>query len=257
VARLVTISDGEPWFDNPRLILANRPRRKKGRKTNMRTNRRRRRRGLKNSPRRRRARRNFYTAGVLANRPRRRSRRRRSYRTNEYFTNRRRRSRRSSAGGFGRGSQLFGIAIPPIDAVVSTAAGLIVPTIVSGWLLQAIPTSWKTNTDGTPNQITAFAVKAAAVVLPSMVVRQFVSRRAGNIMLVAGAAWFVMEAVRTFAPGIIPGLGYQPMLGAYIPNRAPRNLGNGNRGPGKLVNGPGMPYITASAPGRMDPAQRF
>jgi len=156
-----------------------------------------------------------------------------------------------------RGTQLFGIALPPMDAVISTAAGLITPTIVSGWLLNVVPVEWKTNTDGTPNNLTLFAVKAASVLLPSMVVRQFVNQRAGNIMLVAGAAWFVMEAVRTFAPGVIPGLGYQPLLGAYIPNR-PRQaqlLGNGGRR--GLVSGPGMPLMTASAPNRLDPAQRF
>jgi len=251
--RLVNNYDGELWFDNPLknppLVIVNRRRkrqpRSKGRKTVMKTNRRRRsRRGFALNRRRRRARRNFYNAGILANRPRRRRARRNAY----FMQNRRRRRARSNPP---RSIQLFGLALPPLDAVLFSGAGLIVPPMVSSWVLSQIPPEWKINADGTPNQITNFAVKGASVLLPSMLVRQFVNRRAGNIMLIAGSAWFVLELVRTFAPGVIPGLGFQPMLGAYIPRRRPA------LGAAREMQNLQMPRMTASVPSRLNPAERF
>lgn len=152
---------------------------------------------------------------------------------------------------------MFGLAIPALDSVAFAGVGLIVPPLVSSWILSAIPATWKTNTDGTPNQITNFVVKAASVIGPSMIVRQFVSRKAGNIMLVAGGAWFVIEAIKIFAPTVatklgLQGIGFQPMLGAYLGPQRPARLGNGR---GNVYSQ--MPAITANTPSRLNPAERF
>ena len=201
---------------------------------------------------RRRARSNFYSAGVGVNRPRRR--RRSSSKATSFFGNRRRRRT------YRNNPQLLGFTLPPFDVVAWSAAGLIAPGMVSGWIMPLIPTSWKTNADGSPNQITNFAVKGAAVLLPSLAVRSFFSKRGGNIMLIAGAASLIVQAVKTFAPTFSTqiGLGYQPMLGEYIPPRQLREYVPQSklRAVG-MGAGPGMPPITRMAPNRLDPSERF
>lgn len=243
---LVNYYGGEPWFDNPALVLANR------RKTKMRKNRRR---GRRRSSRRAHARSNFYTAGATVNRPR---RRRRARHNASAWPNRRRRSTKTFRRRHYRSNpQLMGFTLPPFDVVAWSAAGLIAPGMVSGWIMPMVPDTWKKNADGTPNQLTIFAIKGASVLLPSMLVRSFVSKRGGNIMLVAGAASLVLQALKTFAPEFSKqiGLGYQPLLGEY--------MGNVRQFNPRVVNGalsaygPGLPAVTGNAPNRLDPAQRF
>ncbi|WP_460992148.1 hypothetical protein, partial [Staphylococcus aureus] len=77
-----------------------------------------------------------------------------------------------------------------------------------------------------------YGVKVASVLIPSMIVRKFVSRRAGNLMLVGGAASFAIDLVREFAPNLLPGssgVGAQPFLGFYerMPTRIPAGNGLG------------------------------
>jgi hypothetical protein len=250
---LVNFYDGEPWFDNPPLVIANPKRRKKTMRK------RRTRRGRKNSPRRR-ARRNYYSAGMLANRPRRRRRARtntrRRARRNVYMPmlNRkrgRRRARRNPGLLGGRSMSILGFQMPPMDAVLFTAAGLIGPGLVSTQILSFIPASWKTNADGTPNQLTMWATKIASVLIPAFLIRRFINVRAGNLFLIGGSAGLAMDALKTFAPGLIPGLngiGSQPLLGAYF--QQPRAVSN-------FPRQARVPAMIADAPDRLSPQGRF
>lgn len=202
----------------------------------------------------RRAKKNYYGAGVLAAvNPRRRRRRAvanphrrrrtrlvaRSHRLNP---RRHRRARHNPP----MGGKLFGFSLPPIDAVLFVGAGLVVPPLVSAQIMKYLPDSLKTN------QAATWGVKAAAVLVPGFLIRKFYNPRAGNLFMVGGAASLVVDAIKTFMPGVIPGLGYQPMLGGYF---------NTNRG-GRVVplrtavNG-GTPQLVADAPDRLDPRGRF
>jgi hypothetical protein len=240
---LVNWYGGEPWFDNPHLVIANKPKRKR-RSTMARTNRRRR--------GRRRARRNYYSAGALMNRPRRRRRshrRRRSdaarrVRHNVYMPLNRKRRRRGHRRARSN-PQMFGLQLPPLDAVLWVGAGAVLPPIVTNYALRYVPETWKTN------QAAMWLVKAASVLVPSMIVRRFVSRRAGNLMLIGGATYFVLDFVKTTWPGLIPGLGYQPMLGAY---HTGVSAGRVSRFPQRTT---GLPPMIQSAPERLNPANRF
>ncbi len=249
---LVEFYDGEPWFDNPQLIIAGNRKRKRSKKrgsTMARVHRRRSR--ARSNRRRKHARRNFYGAGALANRPR---RRRRSFKRNEYLMmnrkrrrrrgfkmNRRRRHYQSNPGGM----RLMGFSLPPLDAVLWVGSGLVVPPLVAAQIIKFVPDSLKTSA------ATTWLVKGASVVVPGMLLRRFVNPRAGNLYMVGGLASLVMDAIRTFAPGVIPGLGYQPLLGTYFSQ--PVRTASLNRAPARGT----LPPMMADAPGRLDASERF
>lgn len=202
----------------------------------------------------RRAKKNYYGAGVVANpRRRRRTRRVRRYGTamraatgRKFGLNPRRRHRRARHNpGGGGGLRVFGFSLPPVDAVLFVGAGLVVPPMVSAQIMKYLPDSLKTNTAA------VWGVKAAAVIVPGFLLRKFYNPRAGNLFMVGGAASLVVDAIKTFMPGVIPGLGYQPMLGGYF------NTTRGNRVVPLRSAGGGIPQLVADAPDRLDPRGRF
>lgn len=250
--RLFTVDrEGEYWLDNPQLVIAN-PK-KKGRSTMP---------ARRRAGKRRRARRNYYGAGlVAANRPSRNRRRRsprantshrrRSYRRNMYppfyaAANPRRRRRgnkryrRNPAGS----TRLFGFSMPPLDAVAYTGVGVIVPPILTGYVMPMLPANWQT--DGV-----RWIVRIASVLVPPFLLGGFLGTRARNFMLIGGGAGLALDLIRTFAPGVIPGLGAQPLLGAYFTR--PNNGGMLPYGRPRQ----GQPPIIASVPERLSPASRF
>ncbi len=215
---------------------------------------RRRRRGF--SINRRRKHRRARTNPYFMNRPR---RRRRSYATNRrrrhhaarahsnpvrrrrrYFSNRRRRHYRSNPGGL----SVMGFQIPAVMDIAAVGAGFVVPPLITGYVMGWLPDSLKTS------RAAYWAVKAAAVLVPSMAVRSFVSRRAGNLMLLGGTVSFVLDLIKEFAPGVIPGLGYQPLLGAFT---APPQFSRARMPPQRQ----GLPRMIAGTPDRLDPTARF
>lgn len=137
----------------------------------------------------------------------------------------------------------MGVQLPPVDSVLFVGAGFVVPPIITGMVMGFVPDTYKTN------KAVIWIVKGASALLPSMLVRQFVSRRAGNLMLIGGAVSFGLDLIRTFAPGVIPGLGYQPMLGAFTR-------------PGQALPSPGprggmLPALVGTTPTRLSPDTRF
>jgi hypothetical protein len=143
---------------------------------------------------------------------------------------------------------LLGFQLPQLQDVVFTGAGFIVPPLVTSYIMKMIPDEYKTN------QAVVWGVKAASVLVPSLAVRKFVSQRAGNLMLLGGAVSFTIDLIKTFAPGMIPGLGSQPFLGFYNTMPNPRALGKyqqGGRG------GSGLPTMIQSTPERLMPTNRF
>jgi len=197
--------------------------------------------------RRRKTRKNPYFLNAHRRRSRRRSRpsinaRRRRTRTNPYFLNPPRRRRyHSNKRRYRSNPALMGFQLPGLLDVVSVGAGFVVPPIVAGYIMGWLPDSMKTS------KAAMWAVKAAAVVVPSMVVRRFVSRRAGNLMLLGGAVSLALDLVKEFAPGLIPGVGFQPLLGAHVvrPTRA------------RMPAPAGLPAMIASTPDRLSPTGRF
>jgi hypothetical protein len=277
--------DGEKWLINPQLIIANPGRRVKRsnkrsvkkmasrrkrrmpaglrrywasrRKAKANPHRRRRRVTMANPRRRRRAKRNFQMPGMLVNPRRRRSsrRRRRGFLMN-------RRHRRHAR----RNPQLLGFQLPPVSDIAFVGAGLVVPPIVSNYIMTNFLPSYTTSVP------VVWAVNVASVVGPSLLVRKFVSQRAGNLMLLGGAATLLLQAIKTFMPGVIPGLsgmGYQPFLGSYVRPSLNRGMGSyvqrsrgmaGLRGmgAGSGQTGPmSSSQVYSGTPERLLPSSRF
>jgi len=214
--------------------------------------------------RRRRARRNYAASGLIAN-PR---RKRRSYRrrtrlaTNPRHHRRRRRtaSRLRGRRHYRRNPALMGFTLPPMDAVLWTGVGLVIPPIMTSMVMGYLPADWKSS------KAAYYGVKVASVLVPSMLVRRFVSQRAGNLMLIGGAASFVIDLVREFAPRLLPGatIGAQPFLGngmgfyERMPSRIPAGNGMG-RYTSMPVRSQAMqrtPLLSAT-PERLSPQSRF
>jgi hypothetical protein len=244
-------SDGERWLINgPELVIANRPQKRKGKK--MYTNRRKPRHGTKawmsyirglrknkgggHRKKHSRAKRNYYSAGEMANRPRTRT-------VTRYVTRSTRRNKASAGGSLGR--TMFGGLMPGIEPIAGAFAGLAVPPIVNYFVSGYIPASIAANPIG------RYAIKAAEVALPSWLIRRYVNRNVGTIMMIAGFGKLLFDAVAEFAPGIpgLSGMGYQPMLGAYAANR--RGLPTAR--PVPMMQSP----MIAGVPDRLNPQTRF
>jgi hypothetical protein len=147
---------------------------------------------------------------------------------------------------------LFGISLPPLDAVLFTGVGFIIPPVVSNLIMGYLPVEWKAS------KLTYYGVKAASVILPSMLVKKFVSQRAGNLMLLGGAVSFALDMVKEFAPTLLPapGMGMQPFLGLY--QRAPYQRTMGRYVTGQSLGVPGqVSSMIASSPDRLSPQGRF
>ncbi len=226
----------------------------------------RRRRGRKNSPRRRRrARRNYAASGLIAN-PR---RRRRTYRKRRRYSaamrkvtgrrygyNPKRRRRRHYRRNPGLGSVL-GVSLPPLDAILFTGAGIVIPPVMTSFLMSYLPADWRTS------KAAYYGVKIASVVIPSMLVKKFISPRAGNLMLIGGAASFAIDLVREFAPGLLPGgVSGQPFLGFYerMPTRGTMQVtpGMGRYSSIPVRSAPVMRTpMLSQTPDRLSPDSRF
>lgn len=261
---LWTDIDGEPWLDNPSLIIAN-PERKshmarrrqpaglarywaakrKGRKRAAPKRRRRARRSVAANPRRRRRsyRRNYAASGLIQN-PHRRRRHTRNPRRRHHY-------RRNPSLG-----SVMGMQLPDIQDILFTGAGIVVPPILTSMLMGYLPVDWKTSKPA------YYGVKAASVLIPSMLVRKFVSRRAGNLMLIGGAASLAIDLVRDFMPNLLPAASVsgQPFLGFY--ERMPVRIPAGN-GMGRYSSIPvrSMPVqrtpLLSQTPERLSPGGRF
>ena len=163
-----------------------------------------------------------------------------------YGRNPRRRARRNPA--------LLGFNIPPLDAVLFTGAGLVVPPMVASLIMRQLPAEYASS------RPVYYAVKAASVLVPSMLVKRFVSQRAGNLMLLGGAVSFVIDILKetgVFAAIGLSGAASQPLLGYY-----PAMSRTGGLGKYPSLNANGSAPVTSqrmiqSVPERLNPQSRF
>lgn len=246
MAKLWNYFDGEPFLDNPHLAVLTNPKQRskamagrkrdaKGRflkKSRASAHRRTRRRAAPRRAARRR------TIKLALTNPRRHTRRR-SYRRNPVIRRRRRGYRRNPArfGGIG---QMF--SKPTLKNVGFAVVGLAGTPMLSGFVSKFLPASL------VGNQFGNYALKGASAYGLSLAARKFAGREAGNAVLVGGLAYIAIGLISDFFPSIL-GIGTtpaaagagrylmkQPLLAAYPKLRGP---------------------ITAGAPSRLDPANRF
>lgn len=192
----------------------------------------------KSNPRRRRA-------TLRANPVRRRSAARRVMRANPRH--------RRHARHFRHNPAVLGMMLPSWEAMLYTGVGILTPALVEEQVNKFVPDAWKTGTTGT---LVSWLVKAVSAFGPGMLVRKYASKDAGNYMLIAGGAVFGMGIIKTVFPGVVPGLGAQPLLGQYPGMGAYFNRATpaGARFQRSRAN---VPTMLSTAPERLNPANRF
>jgi len=211
---------GEPWLENTPLLVINRKRSKKGKKSMARRRKRVRRvrRHRLNAPRRvhrrgrrhtaRRRRRNAWTMpGVVASiNPRRRRRRGR-----KNSPRRHRRGRRNAA--------IFGMQLPSLESVGFGALGYVGTPLVEGVLTGFLPSSLFSNTIG------KYAVRIGSVLGLRWAAKMVGLGGRANMIAIGGGMYVLTSAIREFASGMLPAqaaaalpaMGYyaSPTLRAY------------------------------------------
>ena len=140
---------------------------------------------------------------------------RRRYRRNSYplagvVANRRRRRYRRNPGG-GAGTSIMGFRLPPLQSVLYTGGGLIGAPIVEGFLTRYMPVELSSNVVG------KYAVRIASVLGLSWIAKAVLGREAARMVGIGGGAYVVIQAVREFAPGVIPGMAAYATMGSYAP----------------------------------------
>jgi len=206
MARLWKDFGGEPFLINPHLAIVGNP--KKGKKKGMT---RRKSRGRKNTPRRRHRR---------TSNPR----RRRAYRRNSFSVpgvalaanpRRRRRGRKNSPRrhhrkGYRRNPAVLGMHLPALQTVAYVGVGFVGTPILEGFLSSFLPTTFATTTIG------KYVARIGAMLGVTWLSRAVVGQGPSNLVAIGGGLYIVTSAIKDFAPGIIPGLGYTPAgLAAY------------------------------------------
>lgn len=238
--------NGEPFMENPHLaIVGLNPKRsrKKGKKSM--AARRRVRRSRKASPRRRarkaaprrKARRNFPTAGLAFN-PRRRRRAKANPRRHH------RRARRNPA--------LLGVSLPPIQMIAWGAGGFLAPPMVEGFVNKFLPAEITSSTIG------RYAVKIAAVLGLTLLVKKILSNKEAFPVAMGGSMYIVVSAVNEFAPQLTQ-VGTNAYRGGMITQGASAYRGGMiATGVGQYtkggVNGP-LPGLARSLPGLAQPSK--
>ncbi len=210
MARLWNFFDGEPYLDNPRLLILN----PKGKRMRRRIRRR-----PRTNPRRHRRsyrRNSFPLAGMVANphRRRRRSNPRRSYRKHFLRNPRRRHYRRNPPDILGFNLQ----------DVAFAGAAVIASPFIEKQILGFLPASISGTTYG------RWGVKVAAAAGTGYLAKRFLGPKAGNLALIALGANLIADAVTEFAPSLTagatgyytrPNLGYYPRLRGNAPHLFP------------------------------------
>ena len=243
--------DGERWAINgPQLMIAsNRPKKKGKRK--MYTNRpkhgtkawmsyirgfrkKNKSHGRKKATRRRP---NMYSAGQIANRPK----------TVVRYVKAKLIRKRNPGGG--RASRMLGgfLGLPGVEPIVGAFAGLVIPPTLMHFTAGYYPAAISTNKWG------KYAIAAVSVLVPSFIIRKYLSRNIGVTMMTVGIGNLLYSIAKEVAPDIfgLSGMrmGFQPMLGVYPQQR------------------PGLPAsrqvpmmttaMTSGIPSRLDASRRF
>jgi hypothetical protein len=210
-ARLWNFFDGEPYLDNPQLVILN-PKKKASRrknkrtvvrtvtkeKTTMRTNARRRRRTRRSYRRR--------SNPVAAVNPR---RRRRSYRARSH----RRRHRANPVINARRRRRSYRRNPPdilgfPVKDIAMAGVAVIAAPFIERQVIGLLPTSLAGSKSG------RWIVKVGSAALIGFGAKKLLGGHAGNLALVALGANLVADAVQEFAPQLT-GYSYAPALGNY------------------------------------------
>jgi len=149
----------------------------------------------------------------------------------------------------------FRSKFPAAAAILGVSSGFISGQLLAGFLNTSLPVSITGSAPG------KWGIKAAAAVLPGLLIRKFISGSMGLSVMIGGIVSLVLEVVKPYL-----GLGSQPMLGYYASGMIARALppGGGLRGLGQYTSAGGAypvsnapPRMIATTPDRLSPRARF
>jgi len=192
-------SNGEPWLgddeasDNPYVMVANPKRQRKGRRKGV----------MPAGLRRYWATHRRKSSSARRNPPaaRRAPARRRSKVTW---------MRRNPGTGIAR-SGAFLSRFPDLATVGGVTLGFAAPGIITAQVTRFLPASIMQSPLG------MWAVKAAAAVVPPLLLRKMGQARLATNMLIGGVVSLAVDFLRSYFPTYLSGMGSQPMLGYYTP----------------------------------------
>ena len=245
--------DGEPYMINPRLgILALNPKRRKRGKKNMARKYGARHmawvRSFRKKNRRRRRKHNAYplagTAVGMANPHRRRHHRKHN-----------RRHHRKHNPGLSLAGTTRSIGLPAWKPVAYGALGFVGTAAIQGFADTLVPTSMKTNTDGTPSLLVKYGEIAVGIIGSSYLAKTFIGDGAGPMAGIGGGIYATTQLVHDFLPNMIPGMHAYTPLKSYTPLRRSGGMGMyipsaGGAMP-QLATRYGMPQLAAPDFGAM------
>lgn len=196
MARLWNMIDGEPWLDNPRLLILNSP--KSERKKTMRRNTRRRRRPYRMNRRRSSARMHARSRSNFRPNPH----RRRHYRRNLFVNRGKRRHYRRNPPSFAMGGDILGF---PIKQVLTAGGAVIVAPYLEHEILNLLPVSFAAQTSG------RWTAKVGAAVGVGYLAKMALGNEASRLAYIVLGANLVADAVAEFMPTLIPGAVPAPL----------------------------------------------
>jgi hypothetical protein len=261
-------SEGEPWLDNPQLIIAN-PRHKRkrvnvlpnlsslfGSRFNAPHKKGQKRMAKKKHRRMSALQRKYFGPRRKKTNPKRHHTRMFGGRLPRKFarkfrTNRRHAYRHNPESGGGIALP-FGLRAPAVKDMAFGALGLFVPGMITSRVLAYVPASMQGST------VVTWLVKIASVLVPGYLLRRFYDARAGYAFMIGGAASLLIDAIKTFVPSFAqtiglayyPGgvtLGFQPLLGDYSVNQRKQLAAQAQK----------TTPILLGVPDRLNPAGRF
>ena len=145
----------------------------------------------------------------------------------------------------------MGLQLPPMQAAIGTAAGFALPVIVEGYVMPYLPLAL------TSSKIGRWGVRIGIVAGTGWAARKFLGTNIGNAVLIGGGAWLILQAIREFAPGSVPGLGAQPFLGQYLPRQRQRALGQYSQSMAAIGSSGNSGRSIRNVPDRLNPASRY
>jgi hypothetical protein len=127
---------------------------------------------------------------------------------------------------------------------IAVAGGYALPAIIESYVMPYLPTVLTGNTAG------RWIVRVGIVSGAAMLAKRFIGPRIGNAILIGGGAYLVIQALKEFAPGLLPaGVGAQPLLGYYNdPYALPSGMG--------AYSGTDT-FALQAVPDRLDPQNRY
>jgi hypothetical protein len=172
-----------------------------------------------------------------------------------FRTNKRHRYRHNPAESSAGIALPFGLRLPAVKDIAFGALGLFVPGMITSRVMNYVPASMQGST------VVTWLVKIASVLVPGYLIKRFYDARAGYAFMIGGAASLFIDAIRTFVPSLstMIGLGFQPLLG-YYPGGVAVGMGdysvNQRKQMARAQNVQTTP-ILLGVPDRLNPAGRY